>query len=231
MDAGIIQAVKLKYRKRQLQHVLLEMEKHPTKLGPEILRDINVLQAIYWINSSWQEVATDTIQKCFAKCGFTDCSVSGSGNSESEPSASAVSDSDSDPELELDDNCPLAVLKLSAELFGCEFKELLEIDRRFPTCDNNLQNWDKPANEILKDLNTCSSQECDSDPEQDDNQSVTVITSSDVAQYIEKIKQFALLKNQPILLNKIMELEDCFIQQRVDVSEVQTKIYDFFKKC
>ncbi|XP_052281042.1 tigger transposable element-derived protein 4-like [Dreissena polymorpha] len=46
MDQGIIQTVKLKYRKRQLPHVLAEMDRQETKTGPQILTEINVLQAI-----------------------------------------------------------------------------------------------------------------------------------------------------------------------------------------
>ena len=64
MDAGIIQAVKLKYRQHQLQNALLEIEKHPTKLGPQILRDITILQAIYWTSSSSEEVKAETIVFC-----------------------------------------------------------------------------------------------------------------------------------------------------------------------
>jgi hypothetical protein len=50
------------------------MEKDKSKCGSELLKNINILQAIYWINRSWQEVETSTIQKCFAKCGFRDFS-------------------------------------------------------------------------------------------------------------------------------------------------------------
>jgi hypothetical protein len=45
--------------------------RRPTKLGPEILREITILQAYYWISAAWKEVDSDTIVKCFAKCGFT----------------------------------------------------------------------------------------------------------------------------------------------------------------
>ncbi|XP_052791892.1 tigger transposable element-derived protein 4-like [Mya arenaria] len=38
MDAGIIQTLKLKYRKRQLAHVLSEMDRNSSQTGPEILK-------------------------------------------------------------------------------------------------------------------------------------------------------------------------------------------------
>ena len=104
-----------------------------------ILRDISVLQAISWVNSAWQEVKPDTIQRCFAKCGFTESSVSGSVNTE-------VTFEEEDSK----DDYPLSVLKMSTELFGCQFQELLDRDRAFHTCDNNLMEWDRPASEILR---------------------------------------------------------------------------------
>jgi len=184
MDAGIIQAVKLKYRKRQLQHVLVEIEKQPSKLGPEILRDISVLQAIYWVNSVWQEVKPDTIPRCFAKCGFTESSVSGYVDTE-------VTFEDEDSE----DDYPLSVLKMSTELFGCQFQEL-DIDRAFHTCDNNLMECDRPASEILRDLNLTDADACDSDKEEDNQSSSEDISASDFAQYLEKMKRHALCKKQ-----------------------------------
>jgi hypothetical protein len=72
MDQGIIQTVKVKFHRRQLRHIISEMEKDKSKCGSELLKNINILQAIYLINRSWQEVETFTIQKCFTKCGFRD---------------------------------------------------------------------------------------------------------------------------------------------------------------
>jgi len=62
MDQGIIQTGKLKFRKRQLQHIISELEKDKSKCGSELLKTINILQAIYWINRSWQEVESSTIR-------------------------------------------------------------------------------------------------------------------------------------------------------------------------
>lgn len=76
----------------------------------------------------------DTIQKCFRKCGFTDCSVIGVGNRETDVSDDSVicdSEAAGDPQFDTEDDYPLAVLELSSELFGCEFKDLLDIDDNF----------------------------------------------------------------------------------------------------
>ena len=109
MDQGIIQTIKLKFCKRQLRHVISEMEKDKSKCESELLKNINILQAIYWINRSWQEVETSTIQKCFAKCGFRDFS-------RDESAFNDMSDSE-----EEDDDIPLKFISLARELFNCEY--------------------------------------------------------------------------------------------------------------
>jgi hypothetical protein len=45
MDQGIIQATKLKFRKRQIS----QMDKGVSKTGSQILKDISILDAIFWI--------------------------------------------------------------------------------------------------------------------------------------------------------------------------------------
>ncbi|XP_053406646.1 tigger transposable element-derived protein 4-like [Mercenaria mercenaria] len=70
MDQGIIQAMKLKYRKKQLQYVISQMELKQGKSGFDLLKDISVLDAIYWVARAFKEVEISTIVKCFAKCGF-----------------------------------------------------------------------------------------------------------------------------------------------------------------
>ena len=46
MDQGIIQATKRKFRKLQLQNMIIIVEMHKEKCALEILKKINVLQAI-----------------------------------------------------------------------------------------------------------------------------------------------------------------------------------------
>ena len=125
MDQGIIQAMKLKFHKRQSRKILAEMEKHKDMCGSELLKQITVLDAIYWVKNSWDEVESSTIVKCFAKCGFK------------------FSDSESvDSEVEtpdIDEDIPLRLVSLANELFGCEFSELVEIEREIPTCDETDQ--------------------------------------------------------------------------------------------
>ena len=71
-DAGIIQAVKMQYRKRLLRHIIMEMDGDETATAPMIAKSVTVLDAVLWLKSSWDALVPTTIEKCFKKCGFQD---------------------------------------------------------------------------------------------------------------------------------------------------------------
>ena len=72
LDAGIIQAVKMVYRKKLLRHLVLSMDdaKCASDLA-ECVNHVNVLDAIVWLRHAWDCLREETIVKCFSKCGVT----------------------------------------------------------------------------------------------------------------------------------------------------------------
>ena len=68
MDAGIIRALKLKYRKLLIRYVILRVDDN--KRASDIINEINILKVIGWAKSAWREVISVTIKHCFEKCGF-----------------------------------------------------------------------------------------------------------------------------------------------------------------
>ena len=60
--------LKLKYRKRPLRHVLMQLS--AGKTSQEIVDSVNVLDACHWISTSMNDIQPSTIIKCFAKCGM-----------------------------------------------------------------------------------------------------------------------------------------------------------------
>ena len=72
MDQGIIQSMKLKYYKQQLSHMIQIMDSDKTIGGSDILKSINLLQAITWLANAWRDVDATTICKCFAKCSLNE---------------------------------------------------------------------------------------------------------------------------------------------------------------
>ncbi|XP_069102035.1 tigger transposable element-derived protein 4-like [Argopecten irradians] len=110
MDQGIIQSTKLKFRKRQLKHMVKEMDRNATVCGSDILKQINILDAIYWLKNSWTEVEEHTIKRCFEKAGLKQIQGPEVDNEHS--------DNNDD-----DDDIPLAAIKMVKDVFGCTFKE------------------------------------------------------------------------------------------------------------
>ena len=49
-----------------------------------------------------------------------------------------------------EDDFSLSVVKLARELFDCEVKELIDIDSNIKTCDIDMSEWDKNANDIIE---------------------------------------------------------------------------------
>ena len=125
MDQGIIQAMKLKFHKRQSRRILSDMDKNKDMCSSELLKLVTVLDAIYWLKSSWDEVESSTIERCFQKCGFKL-----SDNEDVE-----LSDETSD----INEDIPLRLVGLAHELFGCDFSELLEIEQNMFLLSKEIQ--------------------------------------------------------------------------------------------
>ena len=216
MDQGIIQAMKLKFHKRQSRKILAEMEKHKDMCGSELLKQITVLDAIYWVKNSWDEVESSTIVKCFAKCGFK---FSDSENVDSEVETP-----------DIDEDIPLRLVSLANELFGCEFSELVEIEREIPTCDETMD-WDRPVSELLQEhVHETETVSDNSDDESCDSVE-PVCSLNEVEDFLDKLKGFALAKGQSSMLTNLMEISEMATSLRIETSCQQSKISDFFKKC
>jgi len=116
-----------------MSHMVTQMNKYPTAVGSELLKQTSVLDAIFWLHNSWNEVEESTILKCFKRCGFK------------------FSDIDQDSELDdSDDDVPLATLKLTRELFDIEFSELVKIDNDIRTSEQNENvDWDQSSAQDL----------------------------------------------------------------------------------
>ncbi|XP_062566571.1 tigger transposable element-derived protein 4-like [Saccostrea cucullata] len=215
MDQGIIQTVKLKFRKRQMIHMVKEMERQPDVSGPDLLKQINILDAIYWLSSSWKETEASTIEKCFLKAGFISDT---SQELTQELHAESCDDLD-------DDDIPLAVLKLSMDLFGCEFNELKEIDETLATCDNAEIDWTKPAHDLLSDINEQG--ETDDESEEEDMILSQFPNNKELLDCVNKIKTFSVHRGCSKLLKNVFQMEElisCLIVQK----ERQSSITDFF---
>lgn len=213
MDQGIIQTLKLKFFKHQSTHILGQMEK-TSVMGSDLLKNINVLDTIYWIDRAWRAVEISTICKCFDKCGFTPIRHS-----------EQVQNSDSESDDDGDDEIPLAQLVRVERVYGQKITELVNME--VEVHDTEEIDWNKPASELLKE------QECDA--EESDSESVEIVESETVIsldkaqEYIELIKDMAREKGLVSLLKDISNASTTLSEERVKRQILQPKINDFFK--
>ena len=141
-----------------------------------------------------------------------------------------VSVLDDAEESDIEDDTPITVLCLALELFDCNFRDLVAIDREFATCDNNMNDWDISAVDILKDMSNEKENTSDSEDElEDPHPNVNVVSVNEVAECLNKLRQFALVKDPPSMIDMVMNFEDMFVKMRVEATEVQSKISDFSK--
>ena len=63
---------KMNYLKLQIQTMVAAMDQKKSIVALNLLKEINVLQCIYWIKKAWDDIKEQTVQKCFKECGFVE---------------------------------------------------------------------------------------------------------------------------------------------------------------
>ncbi|KAL4239844.1 hypothetical protein ACF0H5_000645 [Mactra antiquata] len=141
------------------------------KCGSDILKDISVLDTIYWVNRVWRKMEKSTIEKCFDKCGFD-----------------KIKNLNCDNEIDLnvsvddeDDDIPLAVLARSSSIYDANFKYVINFD--IPTCDPSTINWDLSAPEILRPSEESDDSDTDNEIE---TEYESVCSIHDINDFIKK---------------------------------------------
>ncbi|KAM7283587.1 tigger transposable element-derived protein 6-like [Ixodes scapularis] len=118
LDAGIIKNVKHLYRKCIVRRFLARVSRgeDPGKL--------TLLDAMHYLNASWESVTSETVKNCFRKCGFRRSPEV----EEPEPCVSG----DPDPCETEDDYMDEELRSAGAEL---AFSDFVAVDDDVPTCD------------------------------------------------------------------------------------------------
>ncbi|XP_070211698.1 tigger transposable element-derived protein 6-like [Littorina saxatilis] len=209
LDAGIIQNVKLLYRKSLLRHILFEMEKDATSTGPTLAKSVNLLHAVMWLKKAWQEVRVSTITKCFKKCGFS--------------ADDTTSTDPEEPEAESDE-VDAAVL-----LGEMTWEEFASVDDDAPVCPEvdpdlpTISDSQPSASEVQ--------QEEEEEEEEEDEEDNPVMNFASAASCTQYLMRFALANNFPdmadVLLNFDSQIKKEHLKRKSQAS--QTSMKSFFK--
>jgi len=128
-----------------------------------------------------------------------------------------------------DDDIPLNVVKMARDMFGCEFKELVEIDNKLSVCDEQVKDWETNAQALLKETSNDVDDNDDSDdddtPEAAEQPCISIPQGQ---QMVKQLQQLALKHGRTSMLNKIMEIDDELLTMMVTVKK-QCSISDFLK--
>ncbi|XP_041471253.1 tigger transposable element-derived protein 4-like [Lytechinus variegatus] len=214
MDQGIIQAVKLKFRKRQLRGIINRMEREPGLTAPELMKKTDVLQAIQWIDKSWRDTTDETIQKCFRNCGIGTQNL----EAEKEVESSEVSGDGLDAVCQRE--------------FQVSLEELAEIDVGLLTTDPEQASTIEDFQRRLESNGDDSDENDDDDEPQASQPDPELRNLLEVSSRLAKIRAFAVAKGFKDIPQKCSDLQDSVESEHLRQKQVarQTTMFDFFKK-
>ena len=184
-DAGIIQATKMHYRKLLLRHVLFHMNE--ASGASDLAKRVNVLDAIMWLKNAWDNVKPTTIQKCFAKCGFTEAVFT-------------------DPE---DDTAIDSSLSAFVEASGASWEVYANFDQELATNRTIGEEWEAA---LLEKARTGTSADDRAETIEDENEEEEeeevviekpILTAGTAISYLDDLRDFALSRQCPELLDLI----------------------------
>ena len=136
LDLGIIQALKLKYYKRLLTHVVSKIEECSS--ASEVCKSVDLLQAMRWNAMAWNDVPESTVVKCFIKAGIL--------NAEGETNAAQAPDSnDVDPFADLDDELNFVddLVKEASGVDAASIRDTVAGHFDPPVCQELPDNWEE----------------------------------------------------------------------------------------
>ena len=220
LDAGIIQAFKLHFRKQLLTHVIARIDSCST--ASEVSKGVTVLNAITWIDKAWTAVQPLTIAKCFRACGF--------------PWLHESDESDEDTEIEEISSGVEVVQDLlsraasSGMELAMDAEEYTRFERSMPT--ENIDDWERELVEQYKERCQTSSATKDPDIEEandDDDKELCPLNYSDALDLLGLLHWFASQKDGDLLpgINKLTD----HVEQKILEKQRQNKqtcITDFF---
>ncbi|XP_066249566.1 tigger transposable element-derived protein 6-like [Euwallacea similis] len=194
LDQGVIQNFKFYYRNQILNHILSNMD--CANSLSELSKKINVLEAVYFIKTTWQKVDPATIENCYIKAGFrkSDTTL---------------------PHFDPEDDLPLSVLvimmKATKELNFTNDKNLekfINIDQNTPTEDDDFENQVTAFSQHNENIETYDEIE---DVEEEENK---IKCYDEALNYIRELKNFS--KGDYVAFEQIKNLECHYQKCRIE---------------
>ena len=202
-DSGIVQSMKMHYRKQLLRRVLFHMDEEAS-CASDLAREVNLLDAIMWLKTAWDTVRPSTIRKHFAECGFVQSDAMKDGDM-----ADVSETEENDLSLETE-------LQSLVHTAGTTWIEYANFDQDLPTTYADEK-------EEKTDPNT------DSDDELADHHSHSDLSGKVAAGYLHELRDFAVANNSTELLQLISNSQGIVEKMTTQkMANAKTKIAEFF---
>ena len=179
----------------------------------DLAKSVNVLDAIMWLKTAWDNVKPTTIQKCFAKCGFTQA---------------VFSDPEEDTTCTIDSS-----LGAFVETCGASWEVYANFDEDLAT--NRAIDDDWEAVLLEKARNKSSSEDkADTDVDEVEEEDEMVVdkptlSAETAVSHLDDLRDFALSPQSPELLELISKSRTAIEKLMCDPHHLkQTKLSDFF---
>ena len=193
------------------------MEKDCSRL----LKEINVLKAIYWIKQAQNDIKCNTIVNCFKKCGFLDNNEENLveelfGANVDELCEIDANNEESDDE---DDNDEIDFMLVAKKVLNHSVDEFIEAESLPKTSDDAEINWEANACDIIEALE--EKKKAYSEEERED-----AINDYSIGTVISR---FPTDLNHVIYLKQFL-INKGFIDAVEDLSKVESKLEKEFVK-
>lgn len=212
LDQGIINAIKVQYRKRVLKRLICKIDT-ATNIS-DLVKGVTFLDAISWLKESIESLKETVVPNCFRKAGFQ-----------------FVDSTDADYDEE--DDIPLSELRaLMAEndFNDLTVEEFVNIDDGvFTESDTEFTSIDLNSEDKEDDTETEDDIE-DENSEQSDNSNVSSIKHAEALDMLKEIQVFAYSKDNSCLADKLSECMNLVQDDLICSKKKQTSITEFFAK-
>jgi len=203
MDQGVIRNLKHHYRQLVLRRLVQCAD--PSDFN------LNVLDALHYMQQAWQKVTPSTISNCFRHCGFTT------------PTSSTT---DPDCEFSEEDDIPLSILA-KAGLTKDSYNDFITADDNTSVAAQVTD--DTIVEDLLQSRSTDSpvpespsdEEDCDPEPEKPPTTTATLNMCSGIRQYLQSVTG---AEDHFLYLAKLEE----FIHKCEQQKKEQKSIKDFF---
>lgn len=218
-DQGIIQNLKVKYRRRLVERLLVRSD-----VNMDL--KINLLEGLQILYGAWSDVLQDTIANCW-RHAFSRREEDESKEDESKEDGDENESEITDKDLEDDESCYAHWERLNdADKGGISFEEFVNIDDAIEVCAPTIE--DALALNIAGTEN--NKQDSSDEEEGEATEPATPPTLAAARKGVQLAIQYALSKGLGTSCELLTKVEDEFLKNACKAKSVQPGIESFFKK-